>query len=163
MLSKVLSLLLIVSVSMSFPRVSTADPKIGDLILPPASFTYVDDRDGDLLSRLGLEPGPAFCYDADANAILITAPARAKAECELDIMYRLEKQKAKYEFDIGRLTASIEALQQKHEEINAIKDQEITKLTTAALERPNDYSFWWASGGFATGALTVVLILVIVN
>jgi len=156
MLSKFLSLLL--AFCMVNPQAAAADPQIGDLILPPASFTYVDDGDVDLLRRLGLDPGPAFCYDIDANAILITAPARAKAECELDIMYRLEKQKAKYEFDIGRLTASIDSLRQKHKEINIIKDHEIERLTSTALKRPNDYSVWWATGGFVSGALTVVAI-----
>ena len=156
MLNKILSTVFVVGVIL--PQTTYADPQIGDLILPPASFTYIDDRDGDLLSRLGLDPGPAFCYDADANAILITAPARAKAECELDIMYKLEKQKAKYQFDIGRLTASIETMQQKHSEISLIKDQEIERLTAAALKRPNDYSIWWATGGFITGALTVITI-----
>ena len=161
MLSKFLSLLLVFC--MVCPQVAMADPQIGDLILPPASFTYVDDGDGDLLTRLGLDPGPAFCYDADANAILITAPARAKAQCELDVMYRLEKQKAKYEFDIGRLTASIDSLQQKHKEISNIKDHEIERLTAAALKRPNDYSIWWATGGFVAGALTVVAIFFVVK
>ena len=161
MLSKSVTLLLVVL--MIVPTTAIADPQIGDMILPPASFTYVDDRDGDLLSRLGLVPGPAFCYDADANAILITAPARARAECELDIMYKLEKQKAKYQFDIGRLQAKIETLETKHQEINTIKDKEIEKLTTAAMKRPNDYSVWWATGGFVTGAATVLAIFFAIN
>ena len=161
MLSKSSAFVLVLCVL--FPLAAKSDPQIGDMILPPASFTYISEEKTDLLISIGLDPGPAFCYDNDANAILITAPARAKAECELNTLYKLEKQKAKYQFDIGRLEAKIETLESKHKEINIIKDREIEKLTIAAMKRPNDYSIWWATGGFATGVLTTVAIFFMVN
>ena len=40
-----------------------------------------------------------------------------------------------------------------------IKEKEIQDLTEAALKRPNDYSMWWATGGFVVGIATVLGIL----
>tara|TARA_Y100000114_G_C11714430_1_gene305201 strand:- start:227 stop:712 length:486 start_codon:yes stop_codon:yes gene_type:complete len=139
-----------------------ADPVIGDQVLPPASFTHVQDLD--MLRKLGLDgiSGGAWCYDNDANAILITAPARERAVCELNLQYELEKQKVKYDFEIDKLNIRIEALKKQHAEIDDIKNKEIEQLTEAALKRPNDYSAWWAAGGFATGvALTILTFLAV--
>ena len=158
MLIRVISFLL--SVCLVFPHAAFADPVIGDQILPPASFTHVQDPD--LLRRLGLDgiSGGAWCYDNDANAILITSPARERAVCELNLQYELEKQKVRYDFEIDKLNIRIEALKKQHAEINDIKNREIEQLTEAALKRPNDYSVWWATGGFVTGiALTALTFL----
>ena len=135
----------------ALPFVSLAEPVIADIPFPPASFTHVTDLD--ILNKIGLEPGPAWCYYTEANAIIITAPARERANCELKLMYELEKQKFKYEFKIDKLNLRIETLTNQHKEILIIKDEEISRLTAAALKRPNDYSFWWASGGLLAGVL----------
>ena len=143
------------------PTTSFAEPAVNDISFPPTSFTFIEDKS--ILEDIGLEPGPAWCYDVEANAIIITAPARERAKCELKLMYELEKQKVKYEFEIDKLKLRIDTLQGQHREINLIKDQEIEKLTAAALKRPNDYTAFWAAGGFVTGALTVLAIVYIVE
>ena len=72
-LNKFISIITAFSVLlMSLPALS--DPTFGDVILPPASFTYIGESDLEKLRMIGLEPGPVFCYDVDANAIIITAP-----------------------------------------------------------------------------------------
>ena len=70
-----------------------------------------------------------------------------------------EKQKAKYDFQIGNLNLRIETLLKQTEEIEQVKNQEIERLTEAAKKRPNDYSAWWATGGFAAGVLTTLAIV----
>ena len=107
--------------------------------------------------------GGAWCYDNDANAILITAASRERAQCELKLQYELEKQRVKLQFEIDKLNIRIETLTKQHEDINSIKDQEIEKLTEAALKRPNDYSVWWAAGGLAVGILSSVLVFGAIN
>ena len=152
MLNKVLFVLMVVAPSLAY-----ADPVVGGLILPPASFTHIQSYD--LLKKIGLSgSGGAWCYDEDANAILITGPARERAHCELKLKYELEKQKIKLQFRIDNLNVRIKTLTKQHEEILFVKDAEIEKLTTAAMKRPNDYSAWWATGGVAAG---VVLTLVV--
>ena len=138
------------------PSISSADPIIQDVPLPPASFTHVEDRD--ILEKIGLDPGPAWCYDSQANAIIITAPARERQRCELRLMYELEKQKTKYEFDIKRLEIRIDTLQTQYDDVVAVKNKEIDRLTAAALKRPNDNNAWWATGGVIVGVATTLLV-----
>ena len=139
-----------------------AEPLINDIPLPPVSFSRVDDSK--VLEKIGLDPlGGAWCYDDEANAILITAPARERAKCELRLMYELEKQKVRSQFEIDKLTLRVETLVSQHSAILGIKDKEIERLTEAALKRPNDYTFWWASGGFAVGAAATVAIFLAVS
>ena len=149
-------ILWVLSLQMAFLPVVHADPKIGDMVLPPASFTYIQDYD--LLVKLGLDGfDGAWCYDNHANAILITGASRAKAVCELTTQYELEKQKVKYQFDIDRLSIRLETAEKQHLEILKIKDEEIERLTAAALKRPNDYTLWWGLGGVATGVALTLL------
>lgn len=151
------TLLILISGLVSLPIQVHADPNVGDIPLPPVSFTRVTDTD--TLIKIGLDGfGAAWCYDDEANAILITAPAREQAKCELKLMYDLEKQKVKYEFELEKLNLRVDTLKKQHAAILAIKDREIDRLTSAALKRPNDYVVWWAAGSFATGvALTALL------
>ena len=103
--NKIITLAL--SLQMVLLPVANADPAIGDMVLPPASFTYIEDYD--MLVKLGLgDSGGAWCYDNHANAILITGASRAKAVCELKMQYELEKQRVKYQFDIDRLNIRLE-------------------------------------------------------
>jgi len=133
--------------------------------LPPASFTYVDETtDGKLLIELGLDGAQgAWCYDNHANAVLITAPARERAQCELKAQYDLEKQKVKYQFNIDKLNLKIKSLNEQYEKIYLIKDNEINKLTEAALKRPNNYMPWIAGGSFIAGVGTTILVFMLVK
>ena len=154
MWNKLLSLSL--SVFIALP--ASAQPIIADLPLPPVSFTRV--KDPDLLEKIGLDPvGGAWCYDDSANAILITAPARERSRCELRLIYEIEKLNVKHEFNVEKLKLRIETLQTQHEKINKIKDTEINRLTDAALKRPNDYSVWWATGGFLLGMVSTIAVV----
>lgn len=140
------------------PAVAFSDPTIGDTVLPPASFTHIQDYD--TLIRIGLDgAGSAWCYDDHANALLITAAGQAEARCELKLKYEVEKEKAKCQFEIEKLNIRIQSLLEQHKEINLIKNKEIEQLTAAALKRPNDYSTWWATGGVLTGIAATLLIV----
>ena len=150
LLSKYLIFAMVVAPSFAY-----ADPVVAGQILPPGSFTYIDDYE--TLRRIHLDGGGgAWCYDNDANAILITAPANEKAKCELTLMYELEKQKTRYEFQVDKLNLRIETLLSQNKKILQIKNEEIDKLTAAAMNAPNDYTAWWASGGFVVGVAVSV-------
>lgn len=156
--NKVLAILL----SISMPFVAIADPKIGDMVMPPASFTYIQDHD--ILMAIGLsDRGGAWCYDDDANAILISAASHESAKCELKLKYETEKLKIKHKFEVDNLNLRIESLKTQHTEIMQIKDRELERLTEAAMKVPNDYSVWWASGGFLTGVLVTVGVVFLVQ
>ena len=133
------------------PLTSTAEPTAS---LDPGSFAFVDDKS--ILESIGISSETAWCYDISANAVLITAPARERAKCDLRILHELEKQKVKYKLQIDNLQIRVNTLKEQHRSLNAIKDKEIDRLSEAALKRPNDYSVWWATGGFITGVLTTI-------
>lgn len=156
LLNKSIAILLV----MLLPLESYSEPIVGGTAIPPGSFTRVEDPD--LLYKIGLPT--AWCYDDEANSMLITAPARRLATCELNSQYEMEKQKIKFDFRIEKLELRISILKEQHDKIGIIKDQEIERLTTAVMNIPNDYTAWWASGGFLTGVLvTVGVVLIIQN
>ena len=141
-----------------------ANPEEVSEPLPPASASYVTDTE--IINKLNLGPGdddPIWCYSTDANAILISAPSREREKCELSRSQALELQKIRNQFQVDSLKIELETLLDKHTRLIQIKEKEIESLTAAALKRPNDYSHWWATGGFVAGVATVVSIFLIVK
>ena len=156
MLNKVICVMMAITV----PTTVMADPVVGDgLILPPASFTHVQDPA--LLEKIGLYHS-AWCYDDEANALLISAPAHKEAMCELRLSYELEKQKAKNTLRVSNLELRIETMEKEHESILDIKMKEIDALEQIALEKPNNYWYLWAGGGALVGALSTLGIVLMV-
>ena len=145
--------------TVAFAPIANADPVVGGEILPPASAAYIDDPD--LIKKIGVgrEEDPVWCYSNDANAILISAAQREKEKCELKLSQQKQKLEATHKLQLDTLRVQIESITNKHEQTLIIKNKEIQDLTESALKRPNDYSFWWASGGFAAGVLTVLSIM----
>lgn len=135
---------------------ANADPVIAGEILPPASAAFIEDPD--LIKKIGVgrDDEPVWCYSNDANAILISSKQREKEKCELKLSQQKQKLEATYKLQLDTLKVELETLTKTHEETIVIKDKEIQELTEAALKRPNDYSMWWATGGFAAGILTVL-------
>ena len=158
------SKILVILFTLFSTTAASADPEKFDEILPPASASYVTDSE--IINKLNLGPGdddPIWCYSTDANAILISAPSREREKCELSKKQELELQKIRNQFQIDNLKIELETLSEKHTRLIKVKDEEIQALTTAALKRPNDYSLWWATGGFVTGVATVVSIFLMVK
>ena len=138
---------------------ANADPVIAGEIIPPASAAFIEDPD--LIKKIGVgrDDEPVWCYSNSANAILISSKQREKEKCELKLSQQKEKLEATHKLQIDTLKIELESLLKKHEETIIIKNKEIQDLTEAALKRPNDYSMWWATGGFAVGIATVLGIL----
>jgi len=157
--TKIIALTLVMCYSTSL----LADPVIGGEILPPAEALYVTDPS--LLRDLNLGPDnePVWCYSMLANSILISAADREKEKCQLSIKQEKQRSKTNCDFTIDQLNISMTSLKQRHEEILLLKNNQIEELTQAALSRPNDYSFWWASGGIVVGALVTLSIAVAIK
>ena len=138
---------------------ANADPVVAGEIIPPASATLVEDPD--LIKKIGVgrDEDPVWCYSHDANAILITAPQREREKCELKSNQEKAKLQALHKLEIDTLKINLDSITKELKDTVLIKDREIEELTKAALKRPNDYSMWWASGGFVFGAATVLSIL----
>ena len=63
----------------------------------------------------------------------------------------------------GLTRAKIKSLNEQYEKIYLIKDNEINKLTEAALKRPNNYMPWIAGGSFIAGVGTTILVFMLVK
>ena len=141
-----------------YPAAALADPEVNNELIPPGEAMYVTDTS--ILEKLNLGPDtePVWCYSNLANSLIITSADREREKCELKLSQQREKLSAIYRLQIDSLEVNLVSLKTKYEEVIKIKNQEINELTSAALKRPNDYSAWWATGGFVAGVATVLSI-----
>ena len=105
----------------------------------------------------------AWCFDDIAMAKIKTRLEFSDQRCQLEVGRKLEEQEAKYLLEVGNLETRLKSLQSEYDSILIIKNKEIEKLETAALNSPNDYTVWWATGGFVSGVLATVVIVVAVS
>jgi hypothetical protein len=138
---------------------ANADPVVAGEIIPPASATLIEDPDMIKKIGVGRDGDPVWCYSQDANAIIITAPQREREKCELKLKQQKEKLEALHKLQVDTLQLELDSITKKHESLMLVKDREIEDLTKAALERPNDYSMWWATGGLVVGVLSTLAIV----
>lgn len=136
-----------------------ADPEVNGELIPPGEAMYVTDPT--ILKKLNLGPDnePVWCYSNLANSLIVTSADREKEKCELRLSQELEMARIGCTFEINQLSIQLETLEDKHEKLIVIKNKQIEELTEAALKRPNDYSIWWASGGFVAGAISILAIV----
>ena len=138
---------------------ANADPVVAGEIIPPASATLIEDPDMIKKIGVGRDGDPVWCYSQDANAIIITAPQREREKCELKLKQQKEKLEALHKLQVDTLQLELDSITKKHQSLMLVKDREIEDLTKAALERPNDYSMWWATGGLVVGVLSTLAIV----
>ena len=108
------------------------------------AYEQVDNRGKFLELRKG-EPVPfskAWCFDEVATAKILAMSQIAEKKCNLEISQALEKQSLASKLELSNLQVRLATTEKQMEE--------------AALERPNDYTLWWATGGFAAGVLVTV-------
>jgi len=101
----------------------------------------------------------AWCFDDIATAKIQVTSEFEDERCRLRIDHALEKERARYSLDIKNLNLRIATMTEENNNILTIKNEEIRRLEEAALKRPNDYTLYWATGGFAAGAVTVLAII----
>ena len=121
----------------------------------PGRFSRVNE--GDKVSF------DAWCFDDTASAKMQASIEYAKNRCQLTVMRMMEEGRARYALEIGNLQLRVDSLKREVKNTLAIKDEEIQQLEAAALKRPNDYTIWWASGGFLTGAMATLAVILLVN
>jgi hypothetical protein len=107
------------------------------------------------------QPSPfkAWCFNESASARIIGALEFAQKKCAVQIQVALEKEKAIHDLMVGNLNLRINTTEEEYKTILIIKNEEIERLSAAALKRPNDYTHWWGIGGFIVGAASVVILI----
>ena len=108
-------------------------------------------------------PFTSWCFDDIATARMLSTLEFNKEKCDTELQLSLEKQKAKNDLLVNNLNLRIFSMEKQHAEVLQIKNTEIDRLTSAALKRPNDYTHWWAAGGFVAGAMSVIIVMYLVS
>ena len=130
----------------------------GEATAAAPTYEKVDNRGKFLELRKG-EPVPfskAWCFDEVATAKILAMSQIAEKKCNLEISQALEKQSLASKLELSNLQVRLATTEKQMEEMIRIKNEEIAGLEQAALERPNDYTLWWATGGFTAGVLITV-------
>ncbi len=130
-------------------------------ITPLALQAQEQEQRGRYARLLEGNPSPfaAWCFDDTAFAIMKTKFDTMEEACKLSIQKAIEQEQAKYSLKVKNLELRLGTLKKETDNIILIKDQEIKKLEQAALNRPGDYSIWWATGGIAIGVLSTLAIV----
>ena len=73
------------------------------------------------------------------------------SSCDLRVEFETSKVEARYQLQVDMLQASFNSLEEKHNLLMVIKDDEIEVYRTMALDQPNKNNHWWLAGGMVTG------------
>ena len=98
-------------------------------------------------------PYSGVLFNPEAAAQLLAQQKYADAECELKIDLEVDKLEAQMDLINESLKASLRATENKYDSIIKIKNDEIDRLTSLAVNSDADYTHWWTAGGFVVGAL----------
>jgi len=95
-------------------------------------------------------PFAGVLFNSVAAAEVLAEKSYFEKECELKINFQVNKEKARLQALIDSQKVSYESLENRYGAIIKIKDQEIERLSSIALNT-NDYSTLWATGGILAG------------
>ena len=98
----------------------------------------------------------AWCYDEFANAQILSDIQLTRERCKSSTQRELEVQREKFELEMSKLQHRLRTEILNSTQALLAKDRQIDTLEETALKTPNDYSIWWAGGGFAAGILLSV-------
>ena len=108
-------------------------------------------------------PFAGWCLSDAAMAKIVADKETEDQRCQLKLDKQRDKLNAKYHLEVSNLDLRIMSLEEELDSTILIKNKEIEKLEKVALERPNDYWYFWASGGFVIGASAVLGIWMLVG
>ena len=106
-------------------------------------------------------PFTGVLMDPAAAAKVLTDQKYTAEECRIEMDRELELLRAKLELDLKITNAKLAGSQERLSQILQIKNEEIGRLQQLALDRPNDYTLWWLTGGVVGGIVLTVSIFVV--
>jgi len=96
-------------------------------------------------------PFAGTLFNPIATAQLITDSQYALEECDLKIQYEVSKTRAEMQLQLDSLQISYDSLEEKHQLLMDIKNNEINTYRDMALDQPNKNNQWWLVGGIVVG------------
>ncbi len=141
--NKILSLIL--CFLLTFPATVYAEET------PPTPSTGIDLGSFTLLKKQDKAPFTGFLINQTGMAKLLAETEFKLQQMELRHQFSLQSTEALWKLKYDNSQASLTSLQEKHDSLLTIKDNEIKRLSDIALDSPNDYSVWWFVGGVVLG------------
>ena len=96
-------------------------------------------------------PFAGTLFNPTATATLIAESQFSMSECDLRVEFEINKVEARYQLELNMLQASYDSLDQRHNLLMDIKQQEIDTYRDMALDQPNKNNHWWLAGGVVAG------------
>jgi hypothetical protein len=106
-------------------------------------------------------PFTGVLMDPAAAAKVLTDQKYTAEECKIEMDREVELLRAKLELDLKITNAKLIGSQERLTQILKIKNEEIGRLQDLALDRPNDYTLWWLTGGVVGGIILTTSIFVV--
>jgi len=106
-------------------------------------------------------PFTGVLMDPAAAAKVLTDQKYTAEECKIEMDREVELLRAKLELDLKITNAKLVGSQERLTQILKIKNEEIGRLQDLALDRPNDYTLWWLTGGVVGGIILTTSIFVV--
>ena len=111
--------------------------------LEEAKYTHLDTGE--------VAPFAGTLFNPIALAQLISENEFSDEECDLEVEYQVLRARTEMQLKIDSLQISYDALQEKHQLLMDIKNNEINTYREMALDQPNKNNQWWLAGGIVVG------------
>jgi len=96
-------------------------------------------------------PFAGTLFNPAATATLIAESQFSMSECDLRVEFEVDRVEARYQLQLDMLQASYDSLDERHDLLMGIKNEEIETYRAMALEQPNKNNHWWLAGGVVAG------------
>mgnify|MGYP003627736244 len=128
--------------------------------LPVVVFAQETEQEGRLTTINMGEPAPysGILLDSIAIAKINVDKKYSLLKYDLQLDLEIKKIKAGYDLRLATLQSQHDSLEDKHNSLLQIKNDEIGRLRDLLKDNPNDYNHWWLAGGVAAGIVTSIVI-----
>ena len=96
-------------------------------------------------------PFAGTLFNPTALAQLMSENQFSDEECDLEIEFQVSRARTEMQLKIDSLQISYDALEEKHQLLMDIKNNEINTYRDMALDQPNKNNQWWLVGGVVVG------------
>jgi len=96
-------------------------------------------------------PFAGTLFKPSATAQLLADNQYSFEECDLRVEYEIARTTATMQFQIDSLQISYDSLDERHNLLMDIKNNEIDTYRELALQQPNKNNNWWLAGGVIVG------------
>ena len=106
-------------------------------------YTHLDEAEA--------APFAGTLFNPAATAQILVDSQYSFEECDLRVEYEIARTTTNMQFQVDSLQISYDSLDERHNLLMEIKNDEIDTYRELALEQPNKNNHWWMAGGVVAG------------